>query len=43
MEYPGEKTTGRAQVADKLYYIMWCQVYLAMNGVRTNNLSGDRH
>ena len=37
-EYP-EKTTDLLQVTDKLYL----QVHLAMSGVRTQNVDGDRH
>jgi hypothetical protein len=34
-----EKTTDLSQITDKLY-----QIHIAiMNGVRTHNISGDRH
>jgi hypothetical protein len=41
-EYP-EKTIDMPEVSDKNYHIMLNQVYLAMSGIRTHNISGDRH
>jgi len=41
-EYP-DKTTNLSKVTDKLYHTIFYQMHVALSGIRTHNISGDRH
>jgi hypothetical protein len=38
-----EKTIDLPQITDRIYRIIWNRVHLSMSGIRTRNVSGDRH